>query len=146
MLPAILSTFGLAFFSFWTAIPLGMALGLHPLAVILTTTLSYTSGVLLMLLAGEAVVALWRRPAPGPDEAAPAREVPALLQRAWQRFGAQGLGLLAPMTVGAHTGALLGMALRIRRWVLLTWMIVGALVWSVLLTLAVRVGALGLGG
>ena len=43
-LPAIASIFGLAFFYFWPAIPAGLALGLSPLIVIATTSLSYMSG------------------------------------------------------------------------------------------------------
>lgn len=147
-LPKIVSIFSLAFFSFWPAMPAGIALGLHPLVVIATTTLSYASGALLMLLLGDRLRAAWRRfrgrdaepaetPLPAPD---------TLLRRAWRRFGAAGLGLLAPMTVGSQTGALVGMALNIRRWVILVWMVLGALVWSILLTIGALAGLVGLLG
>ena len=44
--------FGWAFFSFWSAIPAGMALGLAPVPVALTVTGSYAAGAALVLLAG----------------------------------------------------------------------------------------------
>lgn len=138
-LPKIASIFALAFFSFWPAVPAGLALGLTPPIVIATTTLSYITGVALVLLPGERVRAvilrrLDRRVADGP---------PGLLRRAWARWGVIGLGLLGPMTVGAQIGAALGLALNAGPRTLFAWMALGALAWSVLLTLAVLLGVLG---
>ncbi len=142
-LPKVLSVYGLAFFSFWPAMPAGLALGLDPILVVCTTTLSYVSGVLLMLLFGRGVRAWWQRRFGG-KVAAGAPGGP--LDRLWRRYGMVGLGLLAPMTIGAQTGAILGLVLNARPRHVLLWMSLGALGWSVLITLAVSLGLLGLLG
>jgi hypothetical protein len=136
-LPKIASIFALAFFSFWPAIPAGLALGLSPAVVIATTTLSYSCGVVLVLMPGERlrdwVTRRWG-----------ARTLqPGLIQRVWSRYGVIGLGLLAPMTVGAQIGAVLGLSSNAAPRRLLIWMALGAFGWSVLLTAAVLLGLLG---
>ncbi len=140
--PKVISLFGLAFFYFWPAMPAGLAMGLSPLLVVLTATLSYVSGAALMLIFGERVRnwivrRLRRVRTPDPDS-------PGRLRQLWDRFGVVGLGLLAPMTVGAQTGALLGLALKARPRVVLLWMAVGALGWAVLILLAALLGLAGL--
>ncbi|MBZ0279115.1 MAG: small multi-drug export protein [Anaerolineae bacterium] len=138
-IPKILSIFALAWFSFWPAIPAGLALGLSPLLVIATTTLSYVSGVVLVALFGGrvrdwALRRLGRQTAGQSD---------TLIARIWQRFGIIGLGLAAPMTVGAQIGAALGISLNAPSRRLLLWMSLGALAWSIALTLAVLLGVVG---
>lgn len=137
-LPKVISLFGLAFFYFWPAMPAGLAMGLHPALVVATATLSYVSGAALMLVAGERVRAwMIRRLRRGqtPDSDSPGR-----LRRLFDRFGVVGLGLLAPMTVGSQTGALLGLALSARPRMVLAWMAVGALGWALLITLVALLG------
>ena len=48
------------------------------------------------------------------------------------------------MTVGSHTGALLGLALKARPRALLIWMTLGALAWSALISAVALLGLLGL--
>ncbi len=54
-----------------------------------------------------------------------------------------GLGLLAPLLIGAPIGAALGLALGVPASRVLFWISLGIVVWSTVLTLA---GALGLAG
>lgn len=136
-LPKILSIFAVAFFTFWPAIPAGLALGLSPVVVIFTTTLSYICGVVLVLMPGERLRG-WVMRRWGSQTGQP-----GLFQRVWLRYGVIGLGLLAPMTVGAQIGAVLGLSSNAAPRHLLTWMALGALSWSVLLTTAVLLGVLG---
>lgn len=139
----IASTFGLAFFSFWAAIPAGLALGLAPAAVIAITTLSYASGVALVALVGGRV-RNWtvRRLQRGSImDSGDSR-----FRRIWERFGLVGLGLAAPMTLGAQIGAALGIALEARPRRLFIAMTLGALAWSIVLTLGVRLGVLAVTG
>ena len=142
MIPAAASIFALAWFSFWPSMPAGIALGLHPLLVIVVTTLSYVSGVVIVLLPGERVrVWVERRFGRNANEADSAEPAPdTRLRRIWARYGTAGFGLLAPMTVGAQIGAIVGLALDIPPRRLFVWMAIGALAWSILLTAA----ALGL--
>lgn len=138
-IPKIVSIFLLAWFSFWPAIPAGLALGLSPLVVIVTTTLSYTSGVgLVVVFGGWIRERIMRR-----LKERPAATERSLIRRAWDRFGTAGLGLLAPMTVGAQIGAALGLSLNAKPRPLFIWLMIGALAWSILLTVGVSLGALG---
>ena len=140
-LPKILSIFTLAFFSFWPAIPAGLALGLSPVVVVLTTTVSYVCGVALVLLPGERVRQwLLQR---YQQRVAQASQDTGLFRRIWDRYGLIGLGLLGPMTVGAQIGAALGLTLNAAPRRLFVWMSIGALAWSILLTIAVLLGLLG---
>ncbi len=137
MLLSLGSVFALAFFSFWTSIPAGIALGAPPVLVGLTAWLSYSSGVLLVALLGEPVRErllrrFGRKATPNPN---------GLLGRAWKRFGVLGLALLAPVTTGAQIGAIVGIALGIPARRLLIAMALGAAIWSTGLTLAVALGA-----
>ena len=140
--PKVVSLFGLAFFYFWPAMPAGLAMGLNPLVVVITATLSYVSGAALMLVFGERVRGwVTRRFRRNRPLAHPRHR----LSRLWNRFGVIGLGLLAPMTIGAHTGALLGLTLKVKPRTVLLWMAVGALGWSILIMLAALLGLLGMG-
>lgn len=136
-LPKIASVFALAFFSFWPAIPLGVALGLPPLVVIATTTISYGVGVALVALFGGRVRD-WVMNRFNKRQSSDGR-----LRRIWERYGLIGLGLAAPMTVGAQIGAAFGLALNAQPRRLFVAMSLGALAWSIALTLAVTLGILG---
>ena len=134
----VLAVFGWAFFSFWTAIPGGIALGLHPIVVLITVVLSYTCGVLVVLLPSERIRA-WvnRRWAINVIDQT---DQDSLVQRMWERYGVIGFGLIAPMTVGAQIGTIIGVALQIPRRRFLVWMFLGSVIWAVLITLGVSLG------
>jgi len=65
------------------------------------------------------------------------------MQRIWEKYGIVGLGLLAPMTLGAQLGAILGITLNADPRRLFLWLSLGGLVWSVALTVLVSLGVLG---
>jgi hypothetical protein len=116
-----------------------LALGLSPITVIATTTVSYASGVALVALLGGRVrdwvmQRLSKRGTPDPN---------SRLRRIWDRFGVIGLGLAAPVTVGAQIGAALGLLFNGHPQRLFLAMALGALVWSIALTLVVTLGVLG---
>lgn len=138
---ALATIFGWSFFSFWSAIPAGLALNVAPALVLVTVTVSYASGVALVLLVGtplrERIRRRMQRDA-GPDPT-PNRMVMAV-QSAWARYGLIGLALLAPMTVGAQVGAVIGLSLGARPAPLLLAMTLGAALWALLLTLAISAG------
>ncbi len=139
LLPQLISIFALAWVSFWPAILAGLALGLPPVLVIATTALSYASGAALVTLVGgrlrEWVTKRW-------GEKALLKEG-SLVEKIWTRYGAAGLGLAAPMTVGAQAGALIGLALNVAPRRLTFWLALGGLVWGILLTLGALAGVLG---
>jgi uncharacterized membrane protein len=136
---AIISIFALAFISFWPAMPSGIALGLAPVVVILTTSLSYAAGVALVLVLGKPLQNwLSRRFNRTISQSS------GLLRRAWDRFGLMGLALLAPITVGAQVGAVIGLALNIPARKLFLAMTLGATLWSSALTIAAHFGLVGI--
>jgi len=133
----IISIFALSWFSFWPAMPAGLALGLHPLVIVATTTISYISGVVLVLFAGERVQ-IWLRQRFQSDMLSENKDddsdtPPSFIKRFWQKYGVIGFGILAPMTTGAQIGAMLGLVFKIRRSNLLVWMSIGALLWAIIL-------------
>lgn len=134
--PKIASVFTLAFFTFWPAIPTGLALGLQPVVVVVTTTVSYICGVLLVVVPGVRLRTWLLRRYSRQATLQPG----SLLHRAWTHYGLAGLGLLGPMTVGAQIGALLGLSLDASPRRLLLWMSAGALAWSLLLTVLAALG------
>ena len=133
-----LSVFAWAWLSFWSAIPAGLALGLHPIAVIFLTSTSYISGILLVLLPARSIRE-WamRRFGKNLDDSTQDDRV---YMRLWKRYGVIGFGLIAPMTVGAQLGAIIGVALNIPRNKLIIWMTIGVVAWSVGLTLLALAG------
>lgn len=133
-----LSIFGLAWFSFWTAIPAGLALSIHPIAIILITSTSYISGILICILPAQSVrIWVMKRFGKQLDQST---QDDRFIMRLWHRYGIIGFGLIAPMTVGAQLGAIIGIALNIPRKKLVLWMIIGVILWSVGLTLLAAAG------
>lgn len=129
-LPKLAGLFGVAFFSFWGAIPTGIALGLAPVAVIVTVTLSYATGVALIVLFGERLRGWISKRLPVAKDSPTQRRIRAITER----YGALGLGLASPMLLGAQIGALVGIALQVPPRRLFIGMTLGALAWAVLLT------------
>lgn len=138
---ALTTVFGWAFFSFWSAIPAGLALNVTPLLVLVTVTVSYSSGVALILVVGTPLRQRIRRRMQGnADEAARPNRAVSMVQSAWARYGLIGLALLAPMTVGAQVGAVIGLSFGARPVPLLLAMTLGAALWALALTLAIGAG------
>lgn len=142
MLAAVTSTFTLAFFYFIGAVPAGTALGLQPGIAAFTAWASYVCGVVLVTVGGAPLRAwLIRRfrltLEPNPKQ---------LFWRVWERYGLIGLSILAPVTVGSQTGALIGMALGVPPVRLVGMMAFGAALWSGILVVIVSAGAAALQG
>ncbi|MDZ4670109.1 MAG: small multi-drug export protein [Phototrophicales bacterium] len=140
------SVFGVAFFSFWAAIPLGVGLGLNPIVVIVTVVMSYASGVMLVVFFGDKIRAwvMSRRKKSTADIADDAPKPNQHLLAIWERYGIWGLGLAAPMTVGSQIGAAFGVMMRAPAYRLIIAMVLGALIWGICLTLAVVAGVMGI--
>jgi hypothetical protein len=133
------SIFAWAFFSFWSAIPAGIALKVTPIIVTGVVTLSYMASVLVVVIVGAPIrERILQRIN---DDAEPKRMV-VMVQKAWQRFGLIGLSLLAPMTVGGQIGAVIGLSFGEKSTRLVIAMTLGAAVWAIVITLAVVAGVM----
>jgi hypothetical protein len=119
--------------SFWSAIPLGIALGLHPILAGLAATLGNLAAVVLVVVL-EGRLRQWI-PRYGSFATHGER-----LKRVWSRYGLVGVALLSPLITGAPLGIALALALGapVRR--LLPWMIVSVVVWGLGLTVAAAFG------
>jgi hypothetical protein len=141
-LPKIVSMFALAFLSFVPSIPAGLALGLPPLVVFVTSTLSYALAAVLMVVLGERAREWVKKRLGGKDFGNPNSRI----YKVWDRYGVIGLGLLAPLTVGAQIGVILGLTLNARPRPLLIWMIIGGVVVGAALTALLALGVLAVSG
>lgn len=139
---ALITIFGWAFLSFWSAIPAGIALGVESAVVALVATISYGCGAALVVLVGAPLrerlqKRIDKQNASG--EGKPNR-IMTLIQRAWDRFGVVGLAALAPLTVGSLIGAAIGLSLGAKPIRLVIALTLGAAVWSIIIVLAITAG------
>ena len=138
-LPKLISVFGIAFLSLWASIPAGLALGLSPVPIVATATVSYAAGVALVVFLGQPVRDWIMRRFGDKVSGDPNSAV----RRAWERYGLIGLALLAPITTGAQIGAAMGMALNAPARRLFLLMSLGGLLWAILFAVAISLGIMG---
>ena len=137
---SLLAVFGLGAVELWAAVPAGLALRLHPVAIGCTAALGAVLGVVVMGLMGERV-RLWLLRRRGLERSgAPQGRITQL----WMRYGVIGLGLTAPLLVGAPLGTAVGMSLGAPTGRLLFWMSLGAVLCTVILTVAGTLGVMGI--
>ncbi len=137
---SLLAVFVLGTCELWAAVPVGLALQLHPVTISTTAALGAIAGIVAVAVAGERLrkrLLRWRR---GTGE----NRAPGRIARLWTRYGVVGLGLLAPLLVGAPLGTALGMTLGAPTGRLLFWMSLGAVLCSAGLTLVCTLGLVGL--
>lgn len=132
----LISVFGIAFLSLWASIPAGIALALHPAAVVATAALSYACGVGLVVLVGQPVRDWIFRRFGGQK----ASQSDSLIRRIWDRYGLIGLALLAPLTTGAQIGAIVGLSLNAPPRRLFILMSLGGLLWAVIFGMLIALG------
>lgn len=135
----LLIVFGLGAVELWAAIPAGLALRLHPLVTGITAATGAIAGVLFVLMLGKPIRAWLVSRHSGEGERQHKR-----IYRIWAKYGAIGLGLSAPLLVGAPLGTALGLTLGMPSDRLLLWMGLGIILWSTGLTLAGIIGLVGI--
>lgn len=134
----ILTVVGLGALELWAAVPAGVALGLHPILTAMSAAVGAVLAILVVLVLGARARAwLGRR---HPSMSSSHRS----LRTIWTRYGVAGLGLAAPLLVGAPLGTVLGLLLGAQPSHLFRWMVLGVVGWSALLTLATVAGLVGL--
>jgi hypothetical protein len=137
---SLLAVFGLGSFELWVAVPAGLALQLHPVTISTTAALGAIMGIVVVIVTGDGLRTWLLRRFRGGSEDRPQGQI----ARLWTRYGVVGLGLLAPLLVGAPLGTALGMTFGAPTGRLLFWMSLGVVLCSVSLTLAGTLGLLGL--
>lgn len=133
----LLTVSGIGAVELWAAIPAGFILQLNPMETGIAAATGAILGVLVVLKLGERMRTILMHNRKSEDKKL------GHIHRIWARYGVAGLGMLAPLLVGAPLGAVLGITLGAPVNRLLLWMSLGIVLWSAVLTLA---GSLGLAG
>lgn len=134
LLPRLALTFAAAAAELWAAVPLGIALGLPGALVAITSIAGAATSAGLVIVLGTPV-RQWIL-----SRLHPSGHRGGTVEDLWLRFGLPGLGLAAPLLVGAPIGAALGLALGAPGRPLFAWMTAGIVLWGTVLTLAVVLG------
>ena len=128
--------FGFGFVYFLGAIPAGTAAGAPLWVAAFSAWMGYSTGALVVLLAGAPLRNWLIRRLNIPVE----RDSSKWIWRIWDRWGLLGLGLLAPVTIGPQAGSILALAVRevpLRVFLALS---LGVIPWCILFTVLVGYG------
>ena len=131
----LLAVLGLGAVTLWGAIPIGLALGLDPWAVCIAAAIGAALGTLAVSAVGDRI----RNHPPTPLAKAVTRHR-GLLYRIWLKYRAPGLGLAAPLFVGAPLGTAMGIILGAPTARVLLWTMLGIVLWSAGLTVVATIG------
>jgi hypothetical protein len=127
----LLAVSGLGAVTLWSAVPVGIALGLDPWTTGFAAAAGAGLGTALVLGLSERI-----RSEPPAVLAKTATHRRGLMYRTWENCGTPGLGLLAPLAIGAPLGAALGILLGAPVGRLAFWLVLGIVLWSIVLTFA----------
>lgn len=136
-----LLVFGAGILELWVAIPLGLAINLNPILIGIFSALGAIIAAFLVSIVGSNIrerVIKWRY---GENKDLKSSRY----YKIWNKYGIIGLGFLSPLIFGSPLGAALGIALGAEKKPLLTWMSVGIVFWSAVLTAAGFLGLMSFG-
>jgi len=134
LLVKLLTVFGLGAVELWVAIPAGFAMNLPPSVTAITAAMGAMLGSLIILNLGERIRNRLLKRATGEDNRS------KYMHRIYDRYGVAGLGLLAPLLIGAPLGTVLGIAMGLPAARLFFWMGMGIIVCSIGLTMVTEFG------
>ena len=137
MFAGLLTSFGLGFCYFISAIPAGVAVHAPVWAAAMAAWLGYSFGGTVVLLAG-APLRSWVLSRLKID---PQPDAKKLFWRIWARFGLWGLGLIAPVTIGPQATAAVALVLGERPLRIQMAISLGILPWTLLFAMMTGLGA-----
>lgn len=135
----VVTVLALSAVALWSAIPLGLALGLQPISVLVVTGTGNVVSVVSVTLVSERT-RQWLLD----RYARKTRRQDSSLWRVWHRYGIIGVALLSPWIIGAPVAAAFGMALGIPTRRLLVWMLPSTVLRVVVFTAGATLGWFGL--
>lgn len=125
----LLGVAGLAAVDLFLAIPAGIAAGYGFLELFGAMAVGGCVGAVATVVLGDEASRWWSA-----HQKVRSRPKPrSWIDRLAARFGAPGLGLLAPVIVGTPGGAMIGIGLGLERKALLGWLLAGTVLWSAVL-------------
>lgn len=130
------AAFSFGFLYFLAAIPAGVAAGAPLLLATLTAWMGYSSGALLVIVAGTPLRDWLVKRLKIPVQRDPSK----LVWRVWEKWGLAGLGLLAPVTIGPQVGGILALAVGERPGRVLLALSLGVIPWCLLFAAFVACG------
>lgn len=136
----LLSVFLTSMLELWAAIPMGFVLGIDPLTNSLVSIAGAFAGSAVVIFGGEKIRKFFEKKAPQDNtEAQGGKKGTARV--IWEKYGAAGLGLLAPWITGAPLAAAIGIGLKADPKKLLIWLLLGIVICTAVL---VAMGIFGL--
>lgn len=138
LLLKLLTVLGLGAVELWVAVPAGFALELSPALTAIMAATGGMLGLLVILTLGERIRNKLLKRVYREDKRN------KFIDRIWDRYGAAGFGLLAPLLIGAPLGTALGIALGVPGNRLFFWMSLGIIICTVGLTLVIEFGIMGI--
>ncbi|EKQ54584.1 MAG: hypothetical protein B655_0696 [Methanobacterium sp. Maddingley MBC34] len=139
-LESILIVFIASVAELWLGIPLGLVMDINPIIIATVAAAGAILAAICVTLLGDNLRARLLKWKYGDEEALKETR----LYNVWNKYGVIGLGLLSPLIFGAPFGAAVGIALGARKNVLILWMSIGIIIWSIGLTVAGSMGLLAL--
>ncbi len=114
-------------------IPVGIAIGLNPLAVAVLAAVGNLATVYLLLFAHDFLHSFWQKLRLNDNgKGSDGRKKKAM--HTWDSYGLPGLAMLAPVVTGTHLAALIAVSLGSRRYSVTLWLTLSILIWTVVVT------------
>nr|WP_319374161.1 small multi-drug export protein [uncultured Methanobacterium sp.] len=139
-LESILIIFAASVAELWLGIPLGLVMDVNPIIIAIVAAAGAIVAAVCVTFLGDNLRARLLKWKYGDEEALKETR----LYNIWNKYGVIGLGLISPLLFGAPLGAAIGIALGARKNVLILWMSIGIIIWSIGLTVAGSMGLLAL--
>ena len=139
-LESILIIFVASVAELWLGIPMGLVMDVNPIIIAIVAAAGAIVAAVCVTLLGDKLRARLLKWKYGDEESLKETR----LYNIWNKYGVIGLGLLSPLLFGAPLGAAVGIALGARKNVLILWMSIGIIIWSIGLTIAGSMGLLAL--
>jgi hypothetical protein len=129
IITSLIAVFGASIIELWLGVPLGFFLNLNPVLIAIISAAGSILSAYLVIILGEGIRKRFIKWRYGEQLIKKGR-----IYDIWNKYGIIGLGLLSPLFFGAPIGAALGIGLKAPRYRLLSWMSIGIVIWSIILT------------
>ena len=129
IITSLIAVFGASIIELWLGVPLGFFLNLNPVLIAIISAAGSILSAYLVIILGEGIRKRFIKWRYGEQLIKKGR-----IYDIWNKYGIIGLGLLSPLLFGAPIGAALGIGLKAPRYRLLSWMSIGIVIWSIILT------------
>jgi len=129
IITSLIAVFGASIIELWLGVPLGFFLNLNPVLIVIISAAGSILSAYLVIILGEGIRKRFIKWRYGEQLIKKGR-----IYDIWNKYGIIGLGLLSPLLFGAPIGAALGIGLKAPRYRLLSWMSIGIVIWSIILT------------